>query len=47
MNEKVQDVRGLSALFIGNKAERPGHTSSEQQPFHWDPRSTLGVGAWG
>ena len=23
MNEKVQDFRGLSALLIGNKAERP------------------------
>ena len=24
MNEKGQDVRGHSALLIGNKAERPG-----------------------
>ena len=24
MNEKVQNIRGLSALLIGNKAERPG-----------------------
>ena len=24
MNEKVQDFRALSALLIGNKAERPG-----------------------
>ena len=24
MNEKVQDFGGLSALLIGNKAERPG-----------------------
>ena len=24
MNEKLQDFRGLSALLIGNKAERPG-----------------------
>ena len=24
MNEKFQDFRGLSALLIGNKAERPG-----------------------
>ena len=24
MNEKVQDFRGLIALLIGNKAERPG-----------------------
>ena len=24
MNEKCQDFRGLSALLIGNKAERPG-----------------------
>ena len=22
-------------------------TSSEQQPFHWDPDSTLGVVSWG
>ena len=22
------------------------NTSSEQQPFHWGPDSTLGVGAW-
>ena len=24
MSEKVQDFRGLSALLIGNNAERPG-----------------------
>ena len=24
MNEKVQDFRGLSAILIGNEAERPG-----------------------
>ena len=24
MNEKGQDFRGISALLIGNKAERPG-----------------------
>ena len=24
MNEKVQDIRGLSTLLIGNKEERPG-----------------------
>ena len=24
MNEKVQDFRGVSALLIGNKSERPG-----------------------
>ena len=24
MNEKVQDIRGLSALLIGNKSEHPG-----------------------
>ena len=23
------------------------NTSIEQQPFHWDPDSTLVVGAWG
>ena len=38
MNEKVQDFRGLSALLIGNKAELPENTSSEQQPFDWGPR---------
>ena len=47
MNEKAQDFRGLSALLIGNKAEFQINTSSEQQPFHWDPDSTLGVGALG
>ena len=24
MNEKFEDFRGLSALLIGNKAQRPG-----------------------
>ena len=24
MNEKVQDILGISVLLIGNKAERPG-----------------------
>ena len=24
MNENVKDIRGLSALLIGNKAEHPG-----------------------
>ena len=24
MNENLQDFRGLSALLIGNKAQRPG-----------------------
>ena len=24
MSEKVQDIRGLSALLFGDKAERPG-----------------------
>ena len=42
MNEKVQDIRGLSALLIGNKAERPGNTSSEQQPLNWGPRFHIG-----
>ena len=47
MNEKVQDFRGLSALLIGNKQSVQENTSSQQQTFHWDTDSTLGVGAWG
>ena len=42
MSEKVQDFRGLSALLLGNQAERPG----KQPPanislFPGDPDSTL------
>ena len=25
MNEKVQDLRGLGAILIGNNADRPGN----------------------
>ena len=42
MNEKVQDLRGLSALLIGNKAERPGKQLQRTAAFslwtqipHW------------
>ena len=42
MNEKVQDFRGLSALLIGNKAERPGKQLQRTAAFslrtpipHW------------
>ena len=48
MNEKGQDFRGLSALLIGNKAERPGKHLQRTAAFSTgDPDSTLGVGAWG
>ena len=47
MNEKVQDFRGLSALLIVNKAERPGKLLQRTAAFHWGPRFTLGVGGWG
>ena len=42
MNEKVQDFRGLSALLIGNKAERQGKHIQRKAAFsmgalipHW------------
>ena len=42
MNEKGQDFRGLSALLIGNKAERPGKHLQQTAAFslgipipHW------------
>ena len=42
MNEKLQDFRGLSALLIGNKAERPGTRLKQTAAFslgtpipHW------------
>ena len=42
MNEKVQDFRGLSALLIGYKAERPGKQFNRTAAFslgktisHW------------
>ena len=42
MNEKVQDFRALSALLIGNKAERPGKHLQQTAVFlmgtpiaHW------------
>ena len=48
MNEKVQDFRGLVALLIGNKAERPGKHLQRTAAFSQGiPDSTLGVGAWG
>ena len=33
MNEKGQDFRGLSALLIGNKAERPGKQLQRKAAF--------------
>ena len=33
MNEKGQDFRGLSALLIGNKAERPGKHLQQTAAF--------------
>ena len=33
MNEKVHDFRGLSALLIGNKAERPGKHQQRTADF--------------
>ena len=47
MNFNLQDIRGLRALLIGNKAERPGNHLQRTAAFSWDPDSTLGVGAWG
>ena len=42
MSEKVQDFRGLSALLIGNKSERPGKQLQRTAAFslgtpipHW------------
>ena len=42
MNENVQDVRGHSALLIGNKAEHPGKHLQRKAVFslgtpipHW------------
>ena len=42
MNEKVQDFRGLSALLIGKKADRPGQQLQRTAAFslgtpipHW------------
>ena len=43
MNEKVQDFRALSALLIGNNAERPGKQLQRTAAFllgtpipHWE-----------
>ena len=33
MNEKVQELRGLSALIIGNIAERPGKHLQRKAAF--------------
>ena len=33
MNAKVQDFRGLSAILIGNKAERPGKHLEQTAAF--------------
>ena len=34
MNEKVQDFRALSALLIGNSAERPGKHLQQTADFY-------------
>ena len=47
MSEKGQDFRGLSALLIGNKAERRETPPVNSSLFTGDPDSTLGAGAWG
>ena len=47
MNEKVQDFRGLSALLIGNKAERPGKQRQRTAAFSLDtpiPHWVYGTG---
>ena len=47
MNEKVQDFRGVSALLIGNKAERPGKQLQRTAAFSLGtpiPHSVLGPG---
>ena len=44
MNEKVQDFRGLSALLIGNKEERPGKHLQRTAAFSWGPRFHIGCG---
>ena len=33
MSEKVQDFRGLSALLLGNEAERPGKHLQRKSAF--------------
>ena len=42
MNEKVQDFGGLSALLIGNKAERPGKHLQRTAAFSLEPRFHIG-----
>ena len=47
MNEKVQDFRGLSALLICNKAERPGKHLQRTAAFSLGtpiPHCVLGTG---
>ena len=47
MNEKGQDFRGLSDLFIGNKAERPGKHLQLTSSFSLGtllPRCVYGLG---
>ena len=48
MNENLPDFRGLSALHIGNKAERPGKHLQRTAAFsQGNTDTTLGIGAWG
>ena len=47
MNEKIHDFRGLRALLIGNKAERPGkhfHLSSAFSLWTLIPHWVYGTG---
>ena len=42
MNEKDHDIRGLTALLIGNNAERPGIHLQRTAAFHWGTRFHIG-----
>ena len=46
MNEKVQDFGGLSALLIGNKAERPGKHLHRTAGFSLETSIPYGLEAW-
>ena len=44
---KISGFSSSQRLSLVIKQSVQENTSSEQQPFHWDPDFTLGVGAWG
>ena len=49
MSEKVQDFRGLSALLLGNQAERPGKHLQRTSTFSLGtliPQSLYGPGTY-